>query len=78
MTPFIYQEMFKNSTIVMTETPGITLNPTTKLLTTENGGIATFTIRLTVEPISNVTIDMTSSDETEGIIYPLSLTFTPN
>jgi len=44
--------------------------------TTEAGGTATFTVRLTSQPTADVTIGLTSSDTTEGTVSPVSLTFT--
>ncbi len=44
--------------------------------TTEAGGTATFTVRLTSQPTANVSIALTSSDTTEGTVGPTSLTFT--
>jgi hypothetical protein len=55
---------------------GITVVPTSGLLTTEAGGTATFTVKLNSEPTANVTIGLSSSDTTEGTIAPASLTFT--
>jgi hypothetical protein len=59
------------------DTSGITVNPTSGLLTTEGGGTDTFTIALDSQPLSNVTINLNSSDTTEGTISTSSLTFTP-
>ena len=56
---------------------GIVVAPTAGLTTTEAGGTATFTIRLASEPAAEVTIAMSSSDTTEGVVTPSSLTFTP-
>ncbi len=58
------------------DTAGITVNPTVGLITTEAGGTATFTIVLTSQPGSSVTIGLSSSDTTEGTVSPASLTFT--
>jgi hypothetical protein len=47
--------------------------------TTEAGGTATFTVKLTSEPLFDVTIGVSSSDQTEGLVQPTdptSLTFT--
>jgi hypothetical protein len=49
--------------------------------TTEVGGSATFTVSLTSEPLFDVTINMNSSDPTEGRVQPndpTSLTFSPS
>ncbi|MFN7805549.1 MAG: M10 family metallopeptidase C-terminal domain-containing protein, partial [Planctomycetaceae bacterium] len=45
--------------------------------TTEAGGTATFSVVLTREPTANVTVDLSSSDATEGTIDKSSLVFTP-
>jgi len=55
---------------------GITVTPTTGLETTEAGATAQFTVVLDSEPIADVVIDVTSSDEAEGLVDRLSLTFT--
>ena len=57
------------------DTAGITVNPTTGLVTTETGGPATFTIVLTSEPTANVSVGVSSSDLTEGTVSPASVTF---
>ncbi len=46
------------------------------MVTTEDGGTATFTVRLNSQPNANVTIGLSSSDTTEGTVSPSSLTFT--
>ncbi|MFC1971289.1 hypothetical protein ACFLV0_05135 [Chloroflexota bacterium] len=56
--------------------PGITVNPTSGLSTTEVGGTANFTIVLDSEPTASVSIGMSSDDTDEGIISPASVTFT--
>jgi hypothetical protein len=55
---------------------GVTVTPTSGLVTTEAGGTATFTIVLTSQPTANVTIPLSSSDLTEGTVAPASITFT--
>ena len=65
--------------------PGITVSPTSGLVTTEGGGKATFTVVLRSKPTanvtiglsSNVTIGLSSSDTTEGRVCKSSLVFTP-
>lgn len=57
---------------------GVTVNPTSGLVTTEGGGTDTFTAVLKAAPDSDVVIDISSSDETEGTVSPSSLTFTSN
>jgi azurin len=57
------------------DTSDATVSPTT-LVTTENGGSATFKVALTSKPSSDVTIALSSSDTGEGTVLPASLTFT--
>ena len=64
------------ATIVDNDVAGITVNPTSGLVTTEAGGTATFTIQLNTLPSSNVTITLSSSDTSEGTVGPTTLTFT--
>ena len=56
--------------------PGITVEPTSGLVTTENNSSATFTIVLKTQPTNDVTIGLSSSDLTEGMVSPTSVTFT--
>jgi hypothetical protein len=58
------------------DTAGITVTPTSGLVTSEAGGTATFTVVLTSQPANDVVISLTSSDATEGTVSPASLTFT--
>jgi len=58
------------------DSPGITVNPTDRLLTTEGGGTDTFTVVLNSQPATDVNIGLSSSDPTEGAISPSVLTFT--
>ncbi|TAG94907.1 MAG: hypothetical protein EAZ09_12470 [Oscillatoriales cyanobacterium] len=58
-----------------TPTPGITVNPTSGLITTEAGGKATFNIKLNTQPTADVKIDLSSSNTAEGIVSPPALTF---
>src|SRR5205807_2009424 len=55
---------------------GITVSPTSGLVTTEGGGQATFTVVLTSTPTADVTIGLSSSDTSEGSVSPAALTFT--
>ncbi|HET7540672.1 MAG TPA: Calx-beta domain-containing protein [Polyangiaceae bacterium] len=48
-----------------------------KLITTENGGTATFSIALTSKPKADVTVPVMSSNTAEGKVMPVTLTFTP-
>jgi hypothetical protein len=58
------------------DTAGITVNPTSGLVTTEAGGTASFTVVLTSQPTANVTLGVASNDASEGTAAPASLTFT--
>ena len=66
-----------NVTNVDDDSPGFIVTPRTGLVTTENGGTATFTVRLTSEPTANVTVGVHSDDLTEGVTNVALLTFTP-
>ncbi len=55
---------------------GITVTPTTGLVTTEAAGNAMFTVVLDSEPTANVTIPIASTNTGEGTVSPASLTFT--
>jgi Calx-beta domain-containing protein len=58
------------------DSPGVTVTPTSGLLTSELGDKATFTIVLNSEPTANVTITLRSNDTSEGTVSPTSVTFT--
>ena len=55
---------------------GFTIDPISGLYTTEGGGTTSFTVRLTSQPTANVSINLTSSNPSEGIAAPSGLTFT--
>ncbi len=60
-------------------TAGISVSPCGGILTTEQGGTATFTVVLNTQPGANVTLDISSTDTTEGVLNPanlVTLTFT--
>lgn len=59
------------------EPTGITVGPTSGLVTTEGGGEAKFEVKLESEPLENVVIPLTSSNAWEGVPDSLELTFTP-
>lgn len=56
---------------------GISVTPTSGLVTTEDGGTATFSVKLESEPISSVRIPLRSSDPDEGVADTQVLEFTP-
>ncbi|MCP4174495.1 MAG: S8 family serine peptidase, partial [Fuerstiella sp.] len=55
---------------------GISVGTPSGTTTTEAGGTVTFTVQLTSEPTSDVTLPVSSSDITEGTVDTASLTFT--
>ncbi|NLF73029.1 MAG: choice-of-anchor C family protein [Candidatus Anammoximicrobium sp.] len=55
--------------------PGFVVSPTEGLVTSEAGGTATLTVRLTSQPAAEVTVGLSSSDPDEGTVSPASLTF---
>ncbi|NJR26071.1 MAG: DUF4347 domain-containing protein, partial [Richelia sp. CSU_2_1] len=61
------------------ETPGITVNPTAGLITTEagsTGGTAKFSVVLNTQPTASVTIALNSDNLAEGSVSTNSITFT--
>src|SRR6185436_10208722 len=55
---------------------GITITPTSGLITSEAGGTSSFTVALNSRPTGNVIIGLSSGDTTEGTLSASSLTFT--
>jgi hypothetical protein len=58
------------------DTAGVTVTPTSGLVTSEAGGLATFTVVLKSQPTADVVIPVATSDPTEGTANVSSLTFT--
>lgn len=56
--------------------PGILVFPASGLITTEDGGTATFSVVLSHQPSADVVIGLASSDESEGGVSPAAVTFT--
>src|SRR5688572_8380297 len=56
----------------------IIVEPTTGLITTEQGGRTTFTIVLLRQPTDNVAVALSSDNQAEGTVNPGSVTFTPD
>ena len=56
---------------------GVTVTPTSGLVTTEQGGTSSFVVYLNSQPTSNVTISLNSSNVKEGTISLSTLVFTP-
>jgi hypothetical protein len=57
---------------------GIRVQPTSGLVTDEDGATASFQVWLTLQPEAPVVIDLATSDATEGRPSPPSLVFTPS
>ncbi|MYE61439.1 MAG: hypothetical protein F4235_05245, partial [Candidatus Dadabacteria bacterium] len=57
---------------------GISVTPTSGLVTTEGGGTAAFQVKLESEPISDVIIPLRSSYPSEGTADTRALSFTPD
>lgn len=58
------------------EPASIVVTPASGLVTTEAGGVATFSVMLSTQPTSNVSVALRSSDLSEGTITTGSITFT--
>ncbi|HYO89076.1 MAG TPA: right-handed parallel beta-helix repeat-containing protein, partial [Candidatus Limnocylindrales bacterium] len=58
------------------DTTGMTVTPTSGLVTTEAGGTAPFTVVLTSQPLGDVTVSVDSNNTAEGTAAPTPLTFT--
>jgi hypothetical protein len=58
------------------DTAGITVSPTSGLVTTEAGGTASFTVVLNAQPTGDVTIGLSSSNSGEGTAASPTLVFT--
>jgi hypothetical protein len=54
------------------------VSPTAGLVTSEGGAQATFNVSLALPPTADVTVELTSSDATEGTVSPGIVTFTPS
>jgi hypothetical protein len=59
------------------DSAGVTVTPFAGLTTTEGGASATFSIVLTSQPTSVVSVSLSSTDTTEGVVSPATLLFTP-
>lgn len=55
---------------------GVTVTPTSGLVTTEEGAATSFTVKLDSEPMSDVIIPVKSMDPSEGVVTPRVLEFT--
>lgn len=61
---------------VVVATPGITLADTDSLVVDERGSMATFTVAIDKQPLSDVVLTIVSGDTSEVLISPSTLTFT--
>jgi hypothetical protein len=59
-----------------TATIDVVPSATSGLVTTESGAADTFTLTLASQPLASVTVALSSSDSTEGAVYPSSVVFT--
>lgn len=64
-------------TITDDDSPAVLVDPTTGLGTHESGGATAFEMVLNGQPSADVTVALTSSDTSEGILSVSSVTFTP-
>lgn len=58
------------------DVPGVAVAPISGLITDETGLTGSFTVRLTSEPLNDVTVTLVSSNTLEGTVSPATLTFT--
>lgn len=58
------------------DTPSLLVTPTVGLVTTEDGGSATFSVQLGSKPAGDARFDVSSTRTSEGTVSPASLTFT--
>jgi large repetitive protein len=63
-------------TNVDNDTPGLTVAPTSGLITGENGAATEFTVALNSKPQGEVVLDVTSNRPEEGVASPAQLFFT--
>src|SRR5687767_4403874 len=57
---------------------GVQISPVRGLNTSEEGGAAVISMRLTEQPAGNVTIPLSSSDTGEGVVSVSQVVFTPD
>ena len=68
--------LHETATIRDDDTAGVVVSPTSGLETTEDGGTAQFTIKLTSAPTKDVTVILVSTDTSEGNILSANPRFT--
>ena len=57
------------------DTVGVVIAPTSGLVTTEDGGVATFEIKLASEPMADVMLALAPTDTSEGTVSDATVTF---
>ncbi len=69
-----------NATLIINDddSPGFNIWPSVGLVTSETGDSDSFMIKLISRPAANVTINFSSSDTSEALVIPASITFTPS
>ena len=63
------------ATNIDNDTKGVTITPSSGLITSEAGGTATFTVVLNTALAANVTLNFASDDHTEGSVSPSTANF---
>jgi len=74
----VYDRALSDTEIALlaNRSPGIVVSPLSGLETSESGGTASFTVLLEAAPTADVTVGLTSSNESEGTVDKSSVTFT--
>jgi subtilisin-like proprotein convertase family protein len=73
---YVERRLYLLTPTVAVSSPGVNVDPSGGLVTTEIGGTTTFDVVLNTEPTADVTIGLSSSNTDEGTIDAFSLTFT--
>jgi len=60
------------------DTAGLSVGTPSSSITSETGSSSTYDITLNSQPVANVSIALSSNDETEGSVTPVSVNFTPS
>ncbi len=78
VTPILGLIVNQSGIVSLTKTTATAISPDSRLATTERGHVASFKVVLDSQPTEPVNLSISSSDITEGIGTPQSLTFMPN
>ncbi len=57
--------------------PGLLVTPSSGLMTSETGGQASFSVKLTTQPLRDCLLSLSSSNTNEGVLSVTQLLFTP-